>query len=113
MDVASNLRKARRRAGLTQHTLARRAGTSQATISSYENGRKQPSVETFSRLLAATGSRMAIRARERPVILPSQRQHARAARGLAEVLALAEALPTRHQRRLRYPRLGAPQDRPA
>ena len=53
MDAAASLRDARRRAGLTQAELARRAGTSQATISAYEHGRKEPSVETLGRLLAA------------------------------------------------------------
>ena len=58
MEVAKTLAEARRRAGLTQSQLARRAGTSQATVSAYESGRKVPSIETFARLLAATGSQL-------------------------------------------------------
>jgi transcriptional regulator with XRE-family HTH domain len=53
MDPATELRAARERAGVTQADLARRAGTSQATVSAYEAGRKQPSVQTLDRLLAA------------------------------------------------------------
>jgi len=56
MDVAATLREARRRAGLSQAALAARSGTSQATISAYESARKQPSVDTLSRLLAAAGA---------------------------------------------------------
>ena len=49
------IRLARMRAKLTQAELARRAGTSQATISAYESGRKSPTVATLSRLLRASG----------------------------------------------------------
>ena len=102
MDAARALREARRRAGVSQAALARRAGTSQATISAYESGRKQPSVETLSRLLAALGCRLAVEAGG--ARRPSRAELARVARALADVLALAEALPTRHARVLRYPR---------
>ena len=105
MDVPTALLKARRRANLSQSTLAARAGTSQATISAYESGRKVPSLDTLSRLLAVTGSRLVV---ERGVARrPSRKEHERAARALADVLALAEALPTRHEPELRYPRLAA------
>lgn len=105
MDPATSLRAARRRAGLTQAELARRTDTSQATISAYESGRKRPSVDTFSRLLAATGSRLTVETGRQPVREPGTKEQAHASRALIEVLALAEALPTRHQRELRYPRL--------
>jgi transcriptional regulator with XRE-family HTH domain len=105
MDAGTKLREARERAGLTQAELASRTGTSQATISAYESGRKQPAVETFSRLLAATGSRLAVESNRSPVVVPSARQRARSARTLLDVLALAEALPTHHEDKLRYPRL--------
>ena len=105
MDVPRTLRAARQRAGLTQASLARRAGTSQATVSAYERGHKQPSVETFGRLLAAAGSRLAVAPAARAVVQPSAAQHAHAAATLADVLALAEMLPTRHPRELRYPPL--------
>jgi hypothetical protein len=108
MEAAVALRDARIAAGLTQADLAGRTGTSQATISAYENGTKQPSVATLSRLLAATGSRLTVAQGAQPVVEPSGRQLKRTARALADVLALAEALPVRHRRELNYPRL-APQ----
>lgn len=105
MDVPAAVRAARKRAGLTQTELAVRAGTSQATISAYESGHKQPSVETLTRLLAATGSRLVVA--PGPARMPSRSDQARAGRALVDVIALAEALPARHEPRLRYPRLAA------
>jgi transcriptional regulator with XRE-family HTH domain len=55
------IRIARRKAGLTQAVLAARAGTSQAAVSVYESGRRSPSVDTLSRLLAAAGFEMRMR----------------------------------------------------
>lgn len=104
VDVPTTLRHARRRAGLSQAALAERTGTSQATISAYESGRKQPSVDTLSRLLAAMDQRLTVEPGR--VTEPSREQLRRASRALADVLALAEALPVRHERALRYPRLG-------
>lgn len=107
MDVGSNLRAARLRSGISQSELARRAGTSQATVSAYENGAKEPSVGTFARLLAAAGSRLSVEhAPVRPAVVePSPRELARAGKTLADVIALAEVLPARPGRKLRYPRL--------
>ena len=105
MDTASTLRAERRAARLSQAALAARVGTSQATVSAYESGRKRPSLETLSRLLAATGARLTVERTKRRASEPSPERHARTARTLVEVLALAAALPTRHERELRYPRL--------
>ena len=105
MDAGVALREARVASGLSQGELAARTGTSQATISAYENGTKQPSVATLSRLLAATGSRLSVTRARGPIVEPSARELKRTARALADVLALAEALPVRHRRVLRYPRL--------
>ena len=110
MDVASTLRAVRRRAGLSQHELAARAGTSQATVSAYENGRKHPTVETFGRLLAAAASRLVVVPAERPVVQLSDAQLAQAGRTLLAVLDLAAALPTWHQPDLRFPRLATRSD---
>jgi transcriptional regulator with XRE-family HTH domain len=107
VDVPRILRDARRQAGLTQTALARRAGTSQATISAYESGGKQPAVDTLERLLAAAGSQLAVTARARPVVEPSADQLRDAGRTLAQVIELAEHLPARHAATLRYPRLPA------
>jgi transcriptional regulator with XRE-family HTH domain len=105
MDAASAIRSARRRAGLSQQELAARAGTSQATLSAYENGRKEPTVETFNRMLAAASSRLVVEPAERPVVQVSETQLARRGRTLLEVLELAAALPSSHRRDLRFPRL--------
>ena len=103
MNVPETLRRAREEAGLSQSELAARARTSQATISVYESGRKQPSVATLGRLLAATGRRLsAERGLPRE---PSPQEHARTARILVDVLTLAEALPSRRRGDLRYTRL--------
>ncbi len=106
MNAAAELRRARRAAGLSQRELARRARTSQATLSAYESGHKQPSVTTLQRLLAATGTELVVRQ------APGRRTRQDledAGRHLAQVLALAEALPFRRRGPLRFPRLpGAP-----
>jgi transcriptional regulator with XRE-family HTH domain len=90
---------------MTQAELARRAGTSQATISAYEHGRKAPSVDTLGRLLAATGVRLTAVPASTMVVRPTKAQLARAGRALVDVMLLAEALPTRHDRELRFPPL--------
>ena len=105
VNTATTLRRARSEARLSQTELAARIGTSQATISAYECGRKIPSVETLSRLLAATGHTLAVEPAPRTAGEPSRRRHLRNARALLDVIALAEALPSRHDPRLRYPRL--------
>ena len=46
---------ARTRAGLTQAELARRGGTAQSAIAAYECGRRQPTLPTLYRILAAAG----------------------------------------------------------
>lgn len=107
MRVPTALRAARRRAGFTQAELARRAATSQAAISAYESGHKHPSVRTLSRLLAATGFRLVAEPGHKPVFEPSAARHARTGRTLVDVIALAEALPTRHAAELSFPGLGS------
>lgn len=92
---------------MSQTQLASRTGTSQATISAYESGSKQPSVATLSRLLAATGARLAVEPMAAPVVEPSSAELERAGETLAEVIALAEALPVEHEPTLRFPRLAA------
>ena len=59
---ARNLIKvARRDAELSQRELARRAGTSQATLSAYEAGRKSPSFETLVKVIRAAGQDLRVR----------------------------------------------------
>ena len=53
MGFSATLREARRSVGLSQAELARRVGTSQSRLSSYESGQVTPSPATMDRLLAA------------------------------------------------------------
>src|SRR4051794_2175903 len=55
------LREARRRHGLTQRTLAERAGTTQAEVSRIERGEVSPSLSTLDRLLTAMGETILLR----------------------------------------------------
>jgi len=105
MNTARVLRAARHRACLSQSALARSAGTSQATVSAYETAVKHPSVATLDRLLAAAGSRLTIAPAATPFSHVAPERHAWTARALADVLSLADALPTRYEPRLRFPRL--------
>jgi len=69
MDAAALIKEARTRAQMTQAELAAAAGTSQPTIAAYESGTKSPSVKTFSRLIAASGSAVEIELR---TVIPSR-----------------------------------------
>jgi transcriptional regulator with XRE-family HTH domain len=55
MNSSGLLADVRRRAGITQSELARRASTSRPTLSAYEHGRKSPTLDTAQRLLAQAG----------------------------------------------------------
>jgi transcriptional regulator with XRE-family HTH domain len=61
-DSGALIREARRRHGLSQQTLARRAGTTQKHVSRIERGEISPSTATLARLLAAMGERLEVRA---------------------------------------------------
>src|SRR3954452_23402751 len=90
VDAGVTLQRVRARAGLSQAELARRAGTSQATVSAYESGSKQPTVATFSRLLASAGVRLTVEAgRGKPVAEPAPGDLKRAGETLAQVIRLA------------------------
>lgn len=54
------IEKARRRAGLTQLELSKRASTSRPTLSAYESGRKSPTLDTAERILRVAGFEIAI-----------------------------------------------------
>lgn len=54
-QAADIIRSARVRAGLSMRELARRAGTSHATLSRYESGAIEPSFAVVERLVAACG----------------------------------------------------------
>lgn len=60
MRIGEVVKQARGRHGVSQQTLALRAGTDQAAISRIERGEISPSVETVERLLAAMGERLGL-----------------------------------------------------
>ena len=58
--AAGLIRMARAKAGLSQAELAAAAGLTQQSISAYETGRKEPTLPTLQKLLAAAGFEMRI-----------------------------------------------------
>jgi len=65
--LGDQLRATRLRHGVTQRSLARRAGTTQAAISRIESGAQSPSFERFTGLLLVLG--------ERPVLATAALEH--------------------------------------
>jgi transcriptional regulator with XRE-family HTH domain len=59
--IASELIRARSRAGLSRAELAERMGTSQSAIARLESGRTLPSAKTLIRFAEATGSKVELR----------------------------------------------------
>lgn len=55
MTGAELLTRVRRAVGVSQHEMARRAGTSRTAVSAYEHGAKSPSLDTVTRLLHGVG----------------------------------------------------------
>ncbi|MEO6318312.1 MAG: helix-turn-helix transcriptional regulator [Acidimicrobiales bacterium] len=102
MEPAEVLQLLRRRSGLGLRALARRAGTSHATLHAYETGAVEPRVGTLRRVATAAGYDVELTLTRRPD------RGAREARGqeLAEVLELAAEFPARHHRSLRAPVFG-------
>lgn len=49
------IHRGRRAAGMTQRDLSSATGVATSRISEYENGRRDPTVDTLLKLLAATG----------------------------------------------------------
>ena len=89
------LRKARENSGLSLRAAAKRAGTSHATLSLYEKGRKSPTTATFFRILDACDMAPDITLHKRiraSNLLPRGEE-------LAQVLRLAAQFPARPQRR--------------
>jgi transcriptional regulator with XRE-family HTH domain len=65
MTPGQLLREARRRHGVSQASLATRAGTTQSAISRIERDRVSPTVETLRRLLHLVGEDLDLASRER------------------------------------------------
>lgn len=59
-DIGARIREARLRAGVSQASLARRAGTSQAAVSRIERGLEQPTPERVEALLTSLGLRLRV-----------------------------------------------------
>ncbi|HVT64219.1 MAG TPA: helix-turn-helix transcriptional regulator [Mycobacteriales bacterium] len=89
------LRDVRGRAGLSQNELARRSGVASTLISAYENGRRVPSGDTLLKLVEACGGSV-------DVTTTVERGRDAAAQ-LAQVAAIAMALPRRAAGPLEYP----------
>ena len=104
MQAGAIIQEVRRRGGLTQAELARRAGTSQPVISAYEHGRRDPTVGTLRKLVEAGGERLQMGAVAPGSDLPPPADSREHARRLLEVLTLADAIPARR----RSPVLTAP-----
>jgi transcriptional regulator with XRE-family HTH domain len=104
MRAAEVLRIARRRSGLSSRALARRAGTSHATLLAYESRRKVPRVDTLERIVRAAGFVADVDLAPRPDAHDTERD----AKGweLVEALELAAQFPAHHYRSLPYPRFG-------
>jgi transcriptional regulator with XRE-family HTH domain len=106
MDPSDLIRAVRRRGGLTQAELARRAGTSQPVVSAYEHGRRDPTFGTLRRLVAAGGERLLVDAVLSVEGPPPAADDAERARRLVDVLLLADAIPVRRRAAvLQAPRL--------
>jgi len=106
MDPAALIQAVRRRQGLTQADLARRAGTSQPVISAYEHGKRDPSYETLRKLVEAGGERLQLDAAPPVSDAPPPADTVEHARRLLDVLSLADAIPARARSPvLRAPRL--------
>jgi transcriptional regulator with XRE-family HTH domain len=102
VDAATLLAESRRRSGLTQREVARRARTSAAAVCLYETGQRVPRVDTLARLVAATGSTLALSAPpQAPIDLAAN------GRALADLLRLADALPHASSDRIAGPALAS------
>ncbi len=101
-SVGATLRDARTAAGLGLRELARRAGTSHATLSQYEHNLKVPSVAVFMRILEASGYSVDLTLRRRI----RERHGMPRGEELAQVLELAEQFPSRPALALEFPRFG-------
>jgi uncharacterized protein len=106
MEPGALLRAARRRQGLSQAEVARRAGTSQPVISAYERGRRDPTYRTLRRLVEATGERLRVDSVVAASDLSPPRDVEEHARRLLDVLSVADAVPRRRRSAvLRAPRM--------
>jgi transcriptional regulator with XRE-family HTH domain len=104
VEPAAIIQAVRKRQGLTQAELARRAGTSQPVVSAYEHGRRDPTMATLRKLVEAGGERLHLEAVLSRPDLPPPADPDEHGRRLLDVLSLADAIP----HRTRSPHLDAP-----
>lgn len=97
--AADLIRRIRSASGMSQAELARRAGMARSVINAYEHGTRQPGVDALARIAAGGGMQLALSP------LADRVDPGRAGRLLEQVLDLAEALPYRPRRDLRFPGL--------
>ena len=96
VTAASLIKAARSRLGLTQAAFAQQAGVPQSMLCAYETSKRQPSLRTLRRLLEALGLELRVNVARPEDPRPGQlapETLARNGRALADVLALADALP--------------------
>ena len=70
LSAAVLLRQARANAHLSQSDVARRAQIAQSVVSAYESGRREPSLSTLDRLVAATGHHLVVELEPDPGVPP-------------------------------------------
>ena len=97
MEAAKALRDAREVSGLSRRALARRAGTSAATLAAYESGRVVPSVAVFARIVDAAGLTPTL------TLSPTVPDEDERARELEALLDLADQFEWADRGSLRYP----------
>ena len=97
MEPAELIKSLRRRRGLTQAELARRAGTSQPVVSAYECGHRDPTYSTLRRLVEAGGERLQLGIGPPHTDLRPAADAREHASRLVDVLSVADAIPTRRR----------------
>ena len=103
------IREARRRAGLSQHELAERIGTTQSVVTRWETGRRHPTFETVVKAVRACGLELTFRLgppdpdhelfiRENRRLSPAERlaRMTDQKSGLDELMAAVSSGPQRH-----------------
>ena len=96
------LKQLRIKSGLGLREAARLAETSHATFSAYENNKKNPTIDTYFRLLTTCNFSIEVH------LLPRIRYKNGLKRGdeLIEALNLAEQFPAKHTKNLSFPKFG-------
>ncbi len=89
--AARLIRAARRSTGWTQVQLSERSGVAVSVLSAYENGRRDPGVETLARILRSMGQAL--------VVEPRSEQ----SRHVELVMQMVDVLPQRHDEQMGFP----------